>query len=283
MFNLYAYGIDLAESLNYCAIIVTHVTDRVRLKTIRKLGGPDNPISYPIVQAMLQRDLFAKYPPAPGLVAIDYTNEKSVSEAVEAWLNPQFIQPASSDYRKWYWVDPVVFSDVYKLAAKQNSRRFMETGAFVWPARGSCGSPIMEALVYGTDGLYDQVMRESGSPGRGQVPLTFKKPQGRDNDLAMALELNLWVLRRMLDQLVALQHGGDMPGGHTEIVSGSSDADYFESAKTPEERAAEAVIGRALGMPGVAKITDIRVNGGRVKLPEEQEAEERAATIDYDP
>lgn len=266
MFNLYAYGIDVAETLNFTAIVVTHVTDAVRLRTIRKL----NETSYPIIQRMLEHELFPRYPPFA--VGIDYTSEKSVAEGIEAILHPGFINPYDPTYRRWERVDAIVNTDVNKLAMKQNARRFLESGIFVMPDVVHLQGP-MQALV---QELKDQMDREAASPGRGHVPLHFKKPKGKDNDLIIALEHNLYALRNLLDQLIAMKNGGGMMASSDVMIeSAFADSDYWAQLKRdyqhgPGEAAEKLVakLRKSLGASG-STVTGVRVNGGPYSIEDE--------------
>lgn len=183
----YIYGIDLAQRLNYCGIIVTTVDERIKIKTIRKLQN----LTYPEIISNVLGDLFRRFPPT--FICVDYTNEKSFSETIEAHLNPSFLTPNSSGYQQWEHVEPVVFTTDMKLRLKQNARELLERKLFVWPLMGLT-DPRLWGLV---NELKGQMLREAATPGAdGQ--LRFPKPQGHDNDLAIALELNLHVAKRFL-------------------------------------------------------------------------------------
>ncbi len=183
----YIYGIDVAQRLNYCGIVVTTVNERIKIKTIRKLKD----LTYPEIISNVLGDLFRRFP--PGFICVDYTNEKSFSETLETHLNPSFTIPGSSNYQRWTHVEPVVFTTDMKLRLKQNARELFERELFVWPRRGLT-DPRLWSLV---DELKEQVLREIAAPGLdGQ--LNFPKPQGRDNNFSIAMELNLHVARRFL-------------------------------------------------------------------------------------
>ena len=184
---IYGYGIDPAQSLNYCGIVVTKIEDDIRLVTIRKLRN----IMYPELARLLFDDLFKRFPPA--YICMDYTNEKSLSETIEAKSNPSFLSPTSSEYHKWRLVEPITFSQDTKLALKQNARELFENKKFLWPKMELSDSRIWSLV----EELKEQMMREAGIPGfEGQ--LKFPKPEGHDNDLIVALELNLYGAKRFL-------------------------------------------------------------------------------------
>ena len=183
----YGYGIDLAQSLNYCGIVVTKIEQDVRLVTLRKIKN----LRYPEITELLFSDLFKRFPTT--YVCIDYTNEKSFSETLEAKLNPSFIVPNSKDFTRWKTVDPVVFTINTKLAMKQNAREMLENKHFVWPEESS-SDPRIWSLV---EELKEQMLREAGTPGLNGI-LKFPKPEGHDNDLIMALELNLYGAKKYL-------------------------------------------------------------------------------------
>jgi len=178
----YIYGIDLAQTLNYTAIIVTKVSKKkIRIVTIRKFKN----VLYPEIQKILFDDLFVRFPPKR--VVVDYTNEKAVAGAIESHFNSSFIKSNSSGYQQWKKVMPITFTQDAKLAMKQNARQIFEKKQFVWPSRILTDRRVWSLV----EELKEQMFLESGSPGRnGQ--LTFPKPQGRDNDLIIALELNLF-------------------------------------------------------------------------------------------
>jgi len=186
---IYGYGIDLAHSLNYCGIIVTRIDKDVRLVTIRKMKG----VSYPEIAELLFDDLFKRYPPS--FICTDFTNEKSFSETMEARLNPPFIQPKSKGFYSWKIVEPVVFTMDSKLALKQNAREMLENKHFVWPQK-EYSDPRIWSLV---EELKQQMLREAGTPTFNDK-MKFPKPQGHDNDLIIAFELNLFGAKKYLPQ-----------------------------------------------------------------------------------
>ena len=186
---IYGYGIDLAHSLNYCGIIVTRIDKDVRLVTIRKMKG----VSYPEIAELLFDDLFKRYPPR--FICTDFTNEKSFSETMEARLNPPFIQPKSKGFYSWKIVEPVVFTMDSKLALKQNAREMLENKHFVWPQK-DYSDPRIWSLV---EELKQQMLREAGTPTFNDK-MKFPKPQGHDNDLIIAFELNLFGAKKYLPQ-----------------------------------------------------------------------------------
>lgn len=256
MLNVYSYGIDLAESLNYTGITVTHLTDAVRIKALRMLGGPDKPLSYPIIERVLLDELFPKYPPGP--ITIDYTYEKSVAEGLEAKLHPAFLNPNTDDYRKWKRVEPVIFNKSSKLAMKQNAALFLQKGWFRWPAAGSGATPEVDWLIAETK---KQMMREAGVPGKGPEPvMLFPKPKGHNNDMAISLELNLYGLRIYIPHLQAGAFSTE-----PVVASADSNADYFDELRSRRARQAQdlqATIRKAIGP--YAQITDVRIDGENV-------------------
>ena len=177
---IYGYGIDPAQSLNYCGIVVTSVDDDIRLVTIRKLKN----VKYPEIERLLFHDLFVRFP--PDFICIDYTNEKSLSESIEAHFNNEFLDTYSSSYHKWQYVQPVIFNQEMKLRLKQNARQLFEKKKFVWPEKNS-SDPMIWSLV---EELREQMLLEAALPGI-DGRLRFPKPAGHDNDLITALELNL--------------------------------------------------------------------------------------------
>ena len=117
------YGIDLAEDLNYCGIIVGAVdSNSVHLAGIRKF----NKVRYPQIRMILRNDLFPKLPPTK--VVTDYTNNRDFSQEVEAEMNPLFLNPNTPYYNKWKFIKPYIFSPASKLALFQNMRKFLEHG-----------------------------------------------------------------------------------------------------------------------------------------------------------
>ena len=72
----FGYGIDLAQSLNYCGIVVTSIEEQIRLVTIKKIKNS----TYPELSNLLIDDLFKRF--LPSYVCVDYTNEKSFSETL---------------------------------------------------------------------------------------------------------------------------------------------------------------------------------------------------------
>lgn len=185
----YIYGIDLGQSLNYSAVVVTKVEKKIRLAGIRKYKK----LTYPELQEILFNDLFERF--APECICVDYTNERSFSETMEAKFNSLFMDQYSSGYQRWTKVQPIVFTQDIKLAMKQNAREIFEKKQFVWPTRFLI-NPRVWSLI---EELKEQMMREFGSPGaNGQ--LKFPKPEGHDNDLIIALEMNLYGAKRFLSQ-----------------------------------------------------------------------------------
>jgi hypothetical protein len=184
----YIYGIDPAQSLNYTGIVVTQIENKkVYITTLRKFQK----LTYPELEEILLNDLFKRFPPR--LVVVDYTNEKAFSETMEAKLNPSFMNQNSLDYKRWKTVKPVVFTQETKLMLKQNAKEMFEKKQFVWPNQ-SKSDPRMWSLV---EELKGQMMREAASPGRNGL-LQFLKPEGYDNDLIIAHELNLYGAKEFL-------------------------------------------------------------------------------------
>lgn len=191
----FGYGLDLAQSLNYCAIVVTRIKDDVRLVTIKKMKN----LKYPEVASLLFDDLFTRFPPA--YICIDYTNEKSFSETIEARLNSSFLDKGSSTYYKWEYVEPVIFTQETKLGLKQNAKELFEHKHFTWPKK-DLSDPRTWSLV---EELKEQMMREAGTPAV-DGKLKFPKPEGHDNDLITALELNLYRAKRLLPDYAGEWH-----------------------------------------------------------------------------
>lgn len=183
----FIYGIDLAQMLNYCAIVVLEIKENVRIKTIRKLKN----LTYPEIIEILFNDLFERFP--PDLICVDYTNEKSVAETIEARLHPSFNSRYSPG--QWKYIRPIVFSQEVKLQLKQNARELLERKIFRWPNR-VISDPRIWALV---EELKEQMLREAGEPGRDGL-LKFPKPQGHDNDLIIAFELALLEAKKFIEE-----------------------------------------------------------------------------------
>lgn len=184
---IYVYGIDLAQSLNYTGIIVTKVSDKkIKIVAIRKYKD----MTYPELEKILFDDLFRKF--SPKCVVVDYTNERSFAETIESRLNPSFMNPNSSDYRRWKTVQPVIFSQDIKLELKQTAREMMEKRQFALPR--IVMDPRVRSLI---SELKEQMLREAGSPG-ANGRLKFLKSEGHDNDLVIALELNLYGAKKFL-------------------------------------------------------------------------------------
>lgn len=186
----YVYGIDLAQSLNYTAIIVTEILKKkIKIAAIRKHKN----LMYPELQKILFDDLFKRLPPKR--IVVDYTNEKSFAGTMESEFNSSFTNSSSSGYQRWKMVMPMIFTQDTKLEMKQNARQILEKKQFVWPNRLKT-DPRVWGLV---EELKAQMLREFGSPGiNGQ--LKFPKPEGHDNDLIIALELNLYGAKEFLNK-----------------------------------------------------------------------------------
>ena len=114
---------------------------------------------------------------------------------MEARLNPPFIQPKSKGFYSWKIVEPVVFTMDSKLALKQNAREMLENKHFVWPQK-EYSDPRIWSLV---EELKQQMLREAGTPTFNDK-MKFPKPQGHDNDLIIAFELNLFGAKKYLPQ-----------------------------------------------------------------------------------
>jgi len=184
--TLYIYGIDLAQALNYTGIVVTKIEDgKIRFAGIRKYNNK----TYPEIEEILF-DLFARF--TPKRVVVDYTNERSFTDTIEAKLHPSFMNPNSSDYKRWKTVTPVIFSQEMKLELKQNAREIFEKKQFAWPR--SLTDLRARSLVAET---LEQTLREAASPGRNGL-LNFRKHAGYDNDLIIALELSLYGAKEFL-------------------------------------------------------------------------------------
>lgn len=173
----YVWGIDLAESLNYCAIIVGDVTDKIRIVDILKF----NKILYPSVQALCTGELYRKFPPLK--IAVDYSNNQSFSEYLEGKINPAFLAFNTIHYGKWRTVIPVKFSQQSKLDMKQTSRQLHESEMIEYPAEHLCSGEKAELVRE----LKEQLLREAAT--ESAHGLSFPKPEGHDNDMAIALEL----------------------------------------------------------------------------------------------
>lgn len=181
---MFEYGIDLAENLNFCSIIIGKPEkDEVRLAYLANF----NKVSYPQIEGFVLDKLIPTFPPFRGGIHTDYTNEKSFSEFLETHLNPAWSNPNSSNYKKWTWVDPVIMNDVENLALYQNAYQMMEDGIFRKPDRNET-DPEMWALW---EKLDNQLMETIYEPSRGNTPIKFPKPKGQDNDMAKALILML--------------------------------------------------------------------------------------------
>ncbi len=184
----------------------------IRVKTVKKAQN----VLYPTIEKMLLGDkkevqskrkgLYQKYPPRE--IWVDYTNEKSFSEWLEAHLHPAFANPHSKHYKKWRHVFPVVSTQPTNLAMKQNASHLMQPNEegdsiFQWPdpkqTRPETGSLIAEAK--------EQMLRESAhsmKSGAGMTKPVFPKPIGYDNDLIRALELGLMGARKYITSMTNL-------------------------------------------------------------------------------
>lgn len=182
------YGIDLGQSLNYTGIVITNISNKkIKISAIRKYKD----LTYPELQDILFDDLFKRFPPES--ILVDYTNEKSFAETIESKFNSLFMNPNTPEYHRWKKVQPVVFTQDTKLDMKQNAREIFEKKQFAWPNR-LFTDPRAWGLI---EELKQQMLREFASPGaNGQ--LRFPKPEGHDNDLIIALELNLYGAKKFL-------------------------------------------------------------------------------------
>lgn len=191
--TLYIYGIDLAQALNYTGIVITKIENgRTYLVYLRKFKN----ITYPELNEIIF-DLFKRYPPKR--VVADFTNERSFTQTMESILHPSFANPSSSDRGKWRTVKPVVFTQEMKLMLKQNAREMFENRQFVWPRLPTDPRISLDPRVWALiSELKEQALRETATPGRnGQ--LLFRKSAGYDNDLVIALELNLYGAKEFLN------------------------------------------------------------------------------------
>ncbi len=187
----YIWGIDLAETLNFCGIVIGIVTDRVSYANLRKFQN----IMYPNIQSLCTGELARKYPPTK--IAVDSSNNQAFAEYLEGHMNPSFLSVGSTWYGKYKTVIPVQFTFQSKLDMKQNSRQLHESGLIQYPDPLLCSSEQRALLTE----LKDQMLREAMTPtSRG---LSFPKPEGYDNDLAIANELMLKAARPYLTNFMS--------------------------------------------------------------------------------
>lgn len=161
----------------------------------------------------------------PTKIYTDYTSEKSFSEWLETHLHPAFANRTSSQYKKWKYIEPIIFSQPVKLNMKQNARQMMEEGLFVWPML-SKSNPKTAMHIAETK---EQMLREagrSGNSGTGMTRVHFPKPVGYDNDLIMALELAL---------LGARKHLGHFGGSDGKPWAAGGRLSEYKKEVTPEE------------------------------------------------
>ncbi len=214
MNRTYIWGIDLAETLNFCGIVIGVITDRILYANLRKFQN----IMYPNIQALCTGELARKYPPTK--IAVDASNNQAFAEYLEGKFNPSFLSVGSQWYGKYNTVIPVMFTFQSKLDMKQNSRQLHESNLVQYPDPAQC-SPEQRTLL---NELKDQMLREAMTPtSRG---LSFPKPEGYDNDLAIANELMLKAARPYLRNFM---------GGTPQIVGSGL------SATGPSERRADGV------------------------------------------
>lgn len=194
--------------------------DKVRLPArgaVRKFKD----IPYPELTNFLVNDLFkTNY---PTIVCVDYTSEKAFSERLEEVLNPAFLAVGTPYYKKWRIVDPIVFTQDKKLEMKQNARMFLdaENPLFIFPDPNYT-DPRTQALITETQ---EQLLRESGGPSQSGK-WSFPKPEGFDNDLAMAFELMLLGAKKFYRLQNSIAQKPIAAGGRQ----------YKEEMATPEER-----------------------------------------------
>lgn len=186
----YGYGIDLAQTLNYCGIVIIRIDKNIQIQTLRKF----NKVLYPNIKKLLIHELFPRFPPT--YVATDYSNEKAFSEELEAMINPTFTLEGHREYKKWNTVLPIRFTMESKLAMKQNSRYILENKLFTPPSK--VGSPPEIWALW--EELQQQLLRENADPNP-QGQLRFPKPDGYDNDLAMAFELALFGAKNYIGEM----------------------------------------------------------------------------------
>ena len=239
----YGYGIDLAETLNYCGITVLRIQNNIQIQTLRKF----NKKSYPEIRALLLNDLFPRFP--PDYVATDYTSEKSFSEELEASLNPLFTLAHVPEHGKWKYVLPIRFSLDSKLAMKQNSRYMIESKIFVPPPEQ--GSPPEIFALW--EELYAQLFREvADHSSRGTY--MFPKPQGFDNDLAMSFELAMFGAKDMIQEVT-----GDV-NRESIVMSYTEDEIYPDKVKNilqnPRIAGKMKKFGEEIGVEVNGKIVD---------------------------
>jgi hypothetical protein len=239
---IYDYGIDLAENLNYCAIIVGAIDfHSVHLQSLRKFQN----LRYPQLEAFLVNDMFSKYPPST--ITVDYTSEKSFSETLEARMNPLFLNPHSAGYQKWRYVRPYVFSQASKLNLMQNLRLFIHHGWFKMPEYNPHIPPEVWALI---EELLAQIERITAEPTHGEIGLKFPKPYQHDDDLAIALGLMLDGAREKMT--------GASGGGSDQISIVDSydalDANYQANNSIKDNRLAKMLKNLNLGTEHKVKI-----------------------------
>jgi len=246
VYHNYVYGIDLAQTLNFAGIIVLDVSNtKVRIKTARKYQH----VIYPQIKAILHKDLFPRFPPSA--ILVDYTSEKSFSEELEASLNPSFNIPNSDFYLKWKYVKPVIFSQASKLEMKQNSKNFMQQNWFDFPIETET-HPLVWELV---KELKEQMQRESAEPsGNGQ--LSFPKPEGQDNDLAMACELALLGAKEFFGPYANTIGVNNIPyGGSVGLYS-----DYVDNPDFAVQQKTDRIVANLEKVMRGSSISGVKVN-----------------------
>jgi len=192
--TIYIAGVDLAETLAFFACTVVAVEgSKIKIKTVIK----KNEVLYPELETLMLEKVIAKY----GLkkIVVDYTSEKAFSEFLERRLHPSFANPSSPQYKKWKYVTPIIMNDTMKLNMKQNARQMMDADPPIleWPPLEKIHPTIAKRI----EELREQLLRETGQPSKGAVPLRFPKPEGEHNDLAVSLELALLEARNYLGRM----------------------------------------------------------------------------------
>lgn len=213
----YAWGIDLAEALNYCGIVIGAVSNVVRIPDLWKFHH----IMYPTIKQLCTDTIAKKYPPT--IISVDYSNNESFSEELEGHFNPAFLAVGSKWYGQWKMVNPIKFNMHTKLDMKQNSRKMHEAKLVLYPHPGNI-NPEKRGLY---QELQEQLEREAFTDS--PMGLKFPKPEGFDNDLAIAHELMLKGANQLLE-------GGmyDLP---PPAGVGIDDTDYVTSvSETPQEQ-----------------------------------------------
>ena len=248
---IYGYGIDLAQTLNYCAIIVGACDyNTVHLAAIRKVKD----LMYPNIRKILVKELFPQMPPT--FAVVDYTSEKAFSEELETELNPLFRNMNTPYYGKWQYVQPFIFSQGSKLGLWQNTRRFLENGWFKFPATDNpnlSGETI--ALI---NELQEQLMRVSAVPTQGEIGIKFPKPTGHNDDLAIACGL-------MLDGMKDYVGGASMTQAGISVIH-SVDFDTPSPYSIPFNSITQARLDSMMGsLKGLGSNRNIKLKSAKEK------------------